>query len=394
METETKESDSRMLGLGEEEDLEVVSEVVKTQQASSSVVHNAGHQLPEHSHPLPAATVSTANSNESQKNTSTWSSLFGKRFGIKREGFGVDSSTTAQKRKDWSKDQETFSRFKESAVNTFTQMSNRMGEGGSYLYEASKRRAQATAENLKKIRIFKTPLESLCKAESTNSPCPRVMLICCTAIAANGLSCQDIFKLDPPEDVVIAVSDHILKSNGAELLPPGAKAEVLAAVIKRFLSELMEPLLTYRLCEDWISAGDDLGKLKLIVNQLPEVNKNVLGLLLDCLHRISANAAENNMHTDALAKALAPCLLWRAPKPNESSKKVFGTSGSISGMFSRTSSNEGKDLSMKDLSQDSPAASGDETETAKYVKKVELHEEELQKFSKLLSILIASYKAK
>lgn len=38
-------------------------------------------------------------------------------------------------------------------------MGTRMGEGGSFLLEASKRRAQATAETLKKIRIFKTPLE-------------------------------------------------------------------------------------------------------------------------------------------------------------------------------------------------------------------------------------------
>lgn len=38
-------------------------------------------------------------------------------------------------------------------------MGNRMGESGSFIYEASKRRAQATADSLKKIRIFKTPLE-------------------------------------------------------------------------------------------------------------------------------------------------------------------------------------------------------------------------------------------
>lgn len=105
------------------------------------------------------------------------------------------------------------------------------------------------------------------------------------------------------------------------LLPSEANAEVLAGVVKKFLMELMEPLLTYGLVEDWIGANEDLEEIKKIMDQLPVVNRNVLELLLDCLHRISANSAENNMDPDSLAEALVPCLLWRAPT-NESSKKV------------------------------------------------------------------------
>ena len=38
-------------------------------------------------------------------------------------------------------------------------MGTRFNEGSAYLYEASKRTAHATAENLRKIRLFKTPIE-------------------------------------------------------------------------------------------------------------------------------------------------------------------------------------------------------------------------------------------
>lgn len=31
------------------------------------------------------------------------------------------------------------------------------------------------------------------------------MLICCTAIASSGVSCPEIFKSDPPEELVTAV---------------------------------------------------------------------------------------------------------------------------------------------------------------------------------------------
>lgn len=102
-------------------------------------------------------------------------------------------------------------------------------------------------------------------------PCPRLLLVCCTAIASSGLSTEDIFRHDAPEELVRAVLAHFAKGpkssfehknilvlgNGAVLPQIGATPDVLATVTKRFLNDLAEPLLTYRylntLLMIWIS---------------------------------------------------------------------------------------------------------------------------------------------
>eukprot|EP00210_Caulerpa_lentillifera_P002055 g1970.t1 len=389
VETTNKDAELRVSDLEDEDDLEVISAVVEDnnttatnlfpnnndtnikQDTSSESLQQEQEQQKQHSSP-PTET-------EDDRRSSGWSGFFGKRF-------GKGETVTQQKKKDWTKEQEAFSRFKTSAANTFSQMGTRMGESGSLLYEASKRRAQATAESLKKIRIFKTPLESLCKGESANYPCPRLLLVCCTAIASSGLSCQDIFKLDPPEELVTAVLNILHYGHGAVLPPAGATPEVLAGVIKKFLLELMEPLLTFKLSEEWIAAADDFSKIKMIIQQLPAVNRNVLELLLDCFHRISANAGENNMDSDTLAEAVVPCLLWRIPnQTTESSKKVQKTPGSIVRRLSKNSGSEGETPEHR-------VASSDGEDTAKHTNRVEITGEEFQKLIKVMSFMISNYK--
>lgn len=195
----------------------------------------------------------------------------------------------------------------------------------------------------------------------------------------------------------------MILGHGAVLPPAGATPEVLAGVIKKFLSELMEPLFTFKLVEEWIGAAEDFSKIKMIIQQLPAVNRNVLELLLDCLHRVSANAEENNMDPDTLAEALVPCLIWRAPKPStESSKKVeffkllfFDffqvslNSGSIVRRFSKTSESEGEEGGMKE--EGVGASEGDDS--VKNILKVEIQGEEFQKLIAVVSFMIANYKA-
>lgn len=192
------------------------------------------------------------------------------------------------------------------------------------------------------------------------------------------------------------------------MLPPaGATPEVLAGVIKKFLSELMEPLFTFKLVEEWIEAAGDFSRIKMIIQQLPAVNRNVLELLLDCLHRVSANAEENKMDPDTLAEALVPCLIWRAPKPSsEPSKKVeifkflkfmffqvSLNSGSIVRRFSRTSESEGEEGVMKEEKQGEGVGASDGDDSVKNTVKVEIQGEEFQKLVAVVSFMIANYKA-
>ncbi len=46
------------------------------------------------------------------------------------------------------------------------------------------------------------PLQSICKQEAANRPCPRIILVCCTHLVTGGLSAEGLFQKDAPEDLV------------------------------------------------------------------------------------------------------------------------------------------------------------------------------------------------
>jgi len=146
------------------------------------------------------------------------------------------------------------------------------------------------------------------------------------------LKTERIFKEEAPKELVEALTDHFYLGNGGVLPPPGASMHVLAGVLKHFLSNLHEPLLTYRLAPDWIGAGQEPIRGKLLVQQLPQSNANAFDIVLDTCHRVSAYSSENEMDARALAEALVPVLLWKPPQrhPPKSSSKPANQHGLMS----------------------------------------------------------------
>ena len=45
-------------------------------------------------------------------------------------------------------------------------------------------------------------VQTLCKAEAANRPCPRIVLVCCTALVTGGLSAEGLFQQEASEDLV------------------------------------------------------------------------------------------------------------------------------------------------------------------------------------------------
>ena len=44
--------------------------------------------------------------------------------------------------------------------------------------------------------------QTLCKNEAANRPCPRIVLVCCTALATGGLSAEGLFQQEASEELV------------------------------------------------------------------------------------------------------------------------------------------------------------------------------------------------
>lgn len=90
---------------------------------------------------------------------------------------------------------------------------------------------------------------------------------------------------------------------------------VIASVLKSYLRELPEPLLTYQLYDEWINAAkihnDEhrIESIQNVIRKLPEVNYNNLRYLIKFLSELSKNP-KTKMTSSNIAIVIAPNLLW------------------------------------------------------------------------------------
>ncbi|XP_049869013.1 rho GTPase-activating protein 44-like [Pectinophora gossypiella] len=93
---------------------------------------------------------------------------------------------------------------------------------------------------------------------------------------------------------------------------------VVASVLKSYLRELPEPLLTYRLYDNFIAASRQpteqarLNALWEAIHLLPDANFQNLRYLIKFLSALTQNQSTNKMTPSNLAIVIAPNLLWAA----------------------------------------------------------------------------------
>lgn len=106
----------------------------------------------------------------------------------------------------------------------------------------------------------------------------------------------------------------------------GTTPQIVSAFLKHYLATLPEPLLTQKLLPLFLSCVDNLDGCKDILAQLPQPNFNALILVLDTCARVVAETETNNITTETLANALAPCLAWH-PLPKAQPAATHGEGG-------------------------------------------------------------------
>eukprot|EP00794_Sanderia_malayensis_P009068 gene9068-10036_t len=90
----------------------------------------------------------------------------------------------------------------------------------------------------------------------------------------------------------------------------------VTGVLKQYLRELPDPLLTHELYEDWIKASNiterdaRLQALWTICDRLPAANKVNLRYLICFLKKIADNSEVNKMSSSNIAIVIAPNVLW------------------------------------------------------------------------------------
>lgn len=116
----------------------------------------------------------------------------------------------------------------------------------------------------------------------------------------------------------------------ANIIQPPFPAEyqdvhVIAGVLKSYLRDLPEPLLTFALYDDFVDATtrptEDQRKKAILnaVNQLPTANYLNLRYLTKFLSELAARQSQNKMSTQNIAIVMSPNLLW----PEESNETDY-----------------------------------------------------------------------
>lgn len=91
---------------------------------------------------------------------------------------------------------------------------------------------------------------------------------------------------------------------------------IVAGVLKSYLRELPEPLLTFQLYNDWLSTAEitdsdtRLQTLWKVLNSLPEANFNNVRYIIKFLAKLASNSEVNKMSSHNLAIVITPNLIW------------------------------------------------------------------------------------
>ncbi|KAK5875331.1 hypothetical protein CesoFtcFv8_027818 [Champsocephalus esox] len=133
-------------------------------------------------------------------------------------------------------------------------------------------------------------------------------------LSEQGLEIEGIFRRSA--NVTLVKETQLQYNSGATVNFREMEDVHLAAVIlKTFLRELPEPLLTYQLYNDIVNfssvpTDSQVEQLKTLMESLPEENNVSLRYLISFLAQVSANSEVNKMTNSNLAVVFGPNLLW------------------------------------------------------------------------------------
>lgn len=161
--------------------------------------------------------------------------------------------------------------------------------------------------------VFGCPLETHLKV--TEREIAVVIEECVLFLLESGMDVEGLFRLAGSVSKVKKLKATFDAGvGGLEDFP--FEVHVVTAVLKLYLRELPEPLLGFKLYDEWINATNirdhdqKLNALWVVLQQLPEANKNNLRYLICFLSKLAENSEVNKMKSSNIAIVVGPNLLW------------------------------------------------------------------------------------
>ncbi|XP_061641543.1 rac GTPase-activating protein 1-like isoform X1 [Phyllopteryx taeniolatus] len=159
-------------------------------------------------------------------------------------------------------------------------------------------------------------------APVTSPMIPALVIYCIKEIEKRGLHEVGLYRISGQERQVKVLKEKLIRG---KTLPPLNKVDdinVITSVLKDFLRNLPEPILTFGLNKTFMEAaeihddGNSLALLYHTISELPQPNRDTLACLMIHLQKVS-KSVDTKMDVTNLAKVFGPTLVGHAvPNPD------------------------------------------------------------------------------
>ncbi|NXI38900.1 RGAP1 protein, partial [Galbula dea] len=157
---------------------------------------------------------------------------------------------------------------------------------------------------------------------STPPMIPSLVVHCVNEIEQRGLHETGLYRISGCDKTVRELKEKLVRTKTLPLLSKVEDIHVVCSLLKDFLRNLKEPLLTFRLNKAFMEAAEildednSLAAMYQAVGDLPQANRDTLAFLMIHLQRV-AQSPETKMDIPNLAKIFGPTIVAHAvPDPD------------------------------------------------------------------------------
>lgn len=163
---------------------------------------------------------------------------------------------------------------------------------------------------------------------STNREISYIIELCVCCLVENGLHEEGLLRVGCASTKLRRMK-HALEAQHVKtpLTTDYQDPHVIGSILKLYLRELPEPLLTYRYYDDFIktverhSEQDRKAAIKATLAKLPKANYDNLRYLTKFLWLVTQNVEHNKMSSHNLAIVMSPNMLW--PRKDENNPEDY-----------------------------------------------------------------------
>ncbi|XP_068948688.1 rac GTPase-activating protein 1 isoform X2 [Petaurus breviceps papuanus] len=156
----------------------------------------------------------------------------------------------------------------------------------------------------------------------TSPMIPSIIVHCVNEIEQRGLNEAGLYRISGCDRTVKELKEKFLRSKTVPLLSKVDDIHAICGLLKDFLRNLREPLLTFRLNKTFMEAAeitdeaDSIAAMYQAIGELPQANRDTLAFLMIHLQRV-AQSSSTKMDVANLAKVFGPTIVAHAvPNPD------------------------------------------------------------------------------